>query len=112
MRLPQTSETDSAARLRAGERARASKRDEQIAGRLRQMPAKYRATYRRAVEGRSLRACVNAQCLECVCWQSREVTLCTDLGCPLYAVRPYRSAGTAQDGQFSGAESPTGGGCE
>ncbi len=80
-------------------------RDEQAAERLQHMPRKYRATYRRAIKGRSLRASVNSQCLECVCWQSREVALCTDLGCPLYAVRPYQDvSGTAQDGQFSGAE--------
>ena len=34
-------------------------RDDQIAERLRQMLPKYRATYKRAVEGRSLRACVS-----------------------------------------------------
>ena len=85
-------------------------RDEQIAERLRQMPAKYQATYHRAVKGRSLRACVNAQCLECCGWQSREVVACTDLACPLWSVRPYRSAGTAHGRQFSGAESTKQGG--
>ena len=82
-----------------------SEREAQIAERRSQMPRKYRAMYDRAVSGRSLRAAVNAQCLECVCWQSREVTLCTDLACPLYAVRPYRSSGNARDEGFSGAES-------
>lgn len=79
--------------------------EKQVAERLQQMPRKYRATYRRAVKGKSLRACINAQCLECVGWQSREVAGCTDLGCPLYAVRPYRSFGTGRDGRFNGAES-------
>lgn len=84
-------------------------RDEQIAERLGQMPAKYRATYRRAVKGKGLRACVNAQCLECCGWQSAEVARCTDLGCPLYAVRPYQDgSGSAQDGQFRGEEGPHG----
>lgn len=46
-----------------------------IAERRAEMPKKYRALYDRAVNGKSLRAAVNAQCLECVCWQSREVTL-------------------------------------
>ncbi len=66
-------------------------REEQIAKRLEQMPPKYRATYRRAVKGRSLRACINSQCLECCGWQRVEIALCTDLGCPLYAVRPYQA---------------------
>ncbi len=87
-------------------------REEQIAQRLEQMPKKYRATYRRAIEGRSLRACINSQCLECVAWQRLEVTECTDRGCPLYAVRPYRNSGTGQDGPFSGAESANEGGGE
>jgi len=81
--------------------------EQQIAERLRQMPSKYRATYRRAVKGSSLRACVNSQCLECCGWQSREVATCSDWGCPLYAVRPYQDGvGTGHDGQFTGAESP------
>jgi hypothetical protein len=74
-------------------------RDAAIAERLAQTPKKYRATYRRAVKGRSLRVCVNAQCLECCGWQSREVAVCTDKGCPLFAVRPYQDgSGNAQDG--------------
>lgn len=81
------------------------KRQEQIAERRKQMPRAYRATYNRAVKGRSLRAAVNAQCLECVCWQRKEVTLCTDLACPLYAVRPYQLPQNGHDGGFSGAES-------
>ena len=80
-------------------------RDEQIAERLRQMPSKYRAVYRRATEGRSLRACINAFCLECCMYQSQEVRLCTDCGCPLWAVRPYQGPGTALGGPFTGAES-------
>lgn len=79
-----------------------SGRDEQIAARLRQMPSKYRGTYRRAVQGKSLRACVNSQCLECCGWERAEVGACTDLGCPLWSVRPYRSSGNGQDGQFTG----------
>jgi hypothetical protein len=84
-------------------------REEQIVERLRQMPPKYRATYRRAVKGKSLRACVNAQCLDCCEWQTGEIAGCTDLGCPLYTVRPYQNgSGSGQDGQFSGAEGPKG----
>jgi len=80
-----------------------------IAERLRQMPSKYRATYRRAVKGRSLRACVNAFCQECCGWQSREVADCTDLGCPLYRVRPYQDdPGSGRDERFTGVEGPNG----
>jgi hypothetical protein len=83
-------------------------REQQAAERLRQMPPKYRATYRRAVAGKSLRACVNAQCLECCGWERAEVADCTDLGCPLWSVRPYRGSGTGQEGQFASVEAPSG----
>ena len=58
--------------------------------RLNQMPARYHATYRKAMSGRSLRAAVNAHCLECVAWEREEVRLCTAPGCPLYHYRPYQ----------------------
>jgi len=81
---------------------------EQIAQRRAQIPRAYRATYDRAIKGKSLRAAINAQCLECVCWQIDEIRRCTDLACPLYAVRPYQSHRSSQnprEGRFSGAES-------
>lgn len=81
-------------------------RDEQITERLGEMPRKYRKTYRRATEGKSLRACINAQCLECCVWQSREVATCTARACPLWAVRPHRhDSGNGRDGDFSVPES-------
>ena len=81
-------------------------RQQQIEERLDAMPRKYRATYKKAVSGKSLRAAINAQCLECVYWQSREVTMCTDLGCPLYAVRPYQdNSGNARQKGLIGAKS-------
>ena len=80
-------------------------RQEKIAIRHAQIPRAYRATYNRAVKGRSLRAAINAQCLECVCWQRKEVALCTDLACPLYAVRPYQLPQNGRDAGFSGVES-------
>ncbi len=64
-------------------------RQQAIADRLAQVPTKYQKLYLRAVEG-NRPAAVRSQCLECVGWQKLEVRLCTDLGCPLWAVRPYR----------------------
>lgn len=72
-------------------------REAQIAERRAQMPRAYRATYDRAVRGKSLRAAINAFCLECVCWQIREVRVCTDEACPLWVVRPYQDC--AQNGR-------------
>ena len=65
-------------------------RQEQIAERRNQMPRSYRACYDKAVSGKSLRASINSFCLECVCWQIEEIRKCTDLACPLFAVRPYQ----------------------
>ena len=84
-------------------------REAQITERRAQIPRKYRSLYDRAVRGRSLRACVNAQCLECVGWVSKEVTFCTDRACPLWTVRPYRDPGSGRDGHLIGAESRIGG---
>ncbi|MGA2091851.1 MAG: hypothetical protein ABSH16_00390 [Sedimentisphaerales bacterium] len=65
------------------------KRAEKITERLGNIPRAYRATYERAVDGKSLRASINSFCLECVGWQKEEIRNCSDLACPLYAVRPY-----------------------
>jgi hypothetical protein len=67
-----------------------AKRQAPIEERLAQIPDLYKSIYWRAVEGKSMRASVNAQCLECVGWVRAEVHLCTDLGCPLYSKRPYQ----------------------
>lgn len=81
-------------------------RQEKIAERRAQIPRSYRATYDRAVKGKSLRAAINAQCLECCMWQRKEVTLCTDLACPLFAVRPYQgSQEISQNGHEGGVMS-------
>ena len=61
-----------------------------IAKRRADMPKIYRATYDKAVSGKSLRAAVNAFCLECVMWQREEVRLCPSVACPLWEYRPYK----------------------
>ena len=63
-------------------------REEEIAERREQMPRAYRGIYDKAMSGRSRKAAMHAFCLECVCWQIKEVHSCTDLACPLYPYRP------------------------
>ena len=75
-----------------------SPRGHAIEAKLARMPANGRGTYRLAAEGRSLRAAVKAFCHGCVGWQRREVTPCTSLGCPLWAVRPFQRREEGQDG--------------
>jgi hypothetical protein len=57
---------------------------------LAQMPPIYRGGYLDALAGKSLRAAVNAHCLECVGWQREEVKRCTAYGCAMYGYRPYQ----------------------
>ena len=79
-------------------------RQKQIAERRAQMPRSYRACYDKAVSGKSLRAAINSFCLECVCWQIEEIRNCTDLGCPLFSLRPYQgSAQNAREGRSTRA---------
>lgn len=75
-----------------------TKRQQQIEQRRAQMPRSYRACYDKAVSGKSLRAATKSFCLECVCWQIEETRNCTDLACPLYAVRPYQLPQNADEG--------------
>jgi len=63
-------------------------REKQIAERRAQIPRAYRAIYKKAMAGKSRKAAMHAQCLECVGWQIKEVYLCTDKGCSLYPYRP------------------------
>ena len=56
----------------------------------------YRKNYRKAVSGKSLRAAVNAKCLDCMCWQANEVKLCPSMDCPLWSYRPYENRKKAE----------------
>ena len=40
----------------------------------------------------SMRCAINAKCFDCVCFQKREITLCTMYDCPLWNFRPYQNA--------------------
>ena len=84
-------------------------RTEQITERQSGIPKSYLKTYNKAVKGKSLRASINAQCQECCGYQVKEIRHCTDLACPLYAVRPYRSSQSARNEGFNGVESPKSG---
>jgi hypothetical protein len=53
-------------------------------------PIKYQNKLRKAYEGKSKVTALNAKCLDCSCYQVREVRECTVICCPLYEVRPYQ----------------------
>jgi len=70
-------------------RAKAEKR---ITRRRDDIPKPYRRTYDRALSGRSLKAAVKAQCLECMGWQREEVRACASYPCPLWPYRDYQES--------------------
>ena len=52
--------------------------------------------FKQAYTGKSLRAAINAHCLEC-CWFDRQaIRECTATQCGLWAVRPYQAKGGGQ----------------
>lgn len=46
--------------------------------------------FKRAYAGKSMRAAINAHCLECQGFQSSEVRRCPIFDCPLWELRPYQ----------------------
>lgn len=50
----------------------------------------YVKQYDKAMNKESMRAAVNAKCLDCCCWESAEVRKCPATDCPLYQYRPYQ----------------------
>jgi len=76
-------------------------RDVQITKRLKDMPTTCKGVYRKAVTHKSMRAAVNSQCLECVGYIRKEISVCSDLGCPLYSYRPFQKR-TGKDDTPSG----------
>jgi len=77
-------------------------RQEQIIRQRKQIPQVFRKVYDRAVKGKSLRASVNARCLDCCHWQRSAVRDCPALSCPLWAVRPYQIATESQKRPIEG----------
>ena len=70
-----------------------STRKAQIAKKLASMPEACRATYKRAMSGKSRLAGVTAHCQECFCYSEYRANVrdCTITTCPLWPYRPYRS---------------------
>ena len=69
------------------------KRRAAIERRAQDMPRRYRRPYIRAAAGTAApRRAIRAFCIQCVCYERKEVALCTSLACPLWAYRQRRSA--------------------
>ena len=85
------------------------KKDERIAKHRADMPRQFRKVYDVAMSGRSLRAAVNSQCIECMGYVFSEVKQCCSPQCPLFPYRPLRgvSYGISGVGQSSAESTKT-----
>jgi len=54
------------------------------------VPKKYRRAYDIAQTGKSLRAAINSQCIECMGYSFKEVINCCSPQCPLFKYRPLQ----------------------
>lgn len=69
-------------------------RDEVVKKRVAESGQLYRITMQKAFDGTcSPRSAIKAQCLICVGYDREAVTHCTGFSCPLWAFRPYQTAG-------------------
>lgn len=77
------------------------KAKQRIAKHRADMPRQFRRVYDIAMSGRSLRAAVNSQCIECMGYVLKEVRLCCSPQCPLFPYRPTQGAsyGVSQIGE-------------
>ena len=57
------------------------------------MPKAFRITHDKAMQGRSRKLAIFAQCWECLGWEIHPDTDCTSPECPLYPYRPYGKVG-------------------
>ena len=62
----------------------------ELVGKL--VPSKL-SQFERAYSGKSLRAAINANCLDCMAYSQTEVKRCRVLDCPIHSVRPYQAKG-------------------
>ena len=54
------------------------------------IPQIYQNVYRKAMQGKSLRAAINAKCQDCTNWQRKEIENCLVTTCSLFPYRPYQ----------------------
>lgn len=74
-------------------------REEQIAAQRKHIPDNCLKIYDKAMLGKSLRAAINARCIDCCGWNKAEVHKCPAMSCPLWLVRPFQRRQRPNDGQ-------------
>jgi len=61
---------------------------DRVAQQRAEMPRRFRASYDRAMSGKSRKAAMYSFCTQCCGWEIKEVFLCTSPECPLFPYRP------------------------
>jgi len=62
-----------------------------IRKRLNQIPEFLKTFFYKAMKNENSKTiAIKAKCLDCSCYQKKEVTLCPSIYCPLYKFRPYQ----------------------
>lgn len=69
-------------------------KEEQVQRRLANMKPDMRKTYLAAIARKGALKAIKAFCQECAGYERNEIGVCTDLGCPFYAYRPYQTKRT------------------
>ena len=67
--------------------AAANKKELARTRKLQDVPKRFHQLYRQAWGGKWRKSAIRAFCVECVCYESREVIRCTSPTCPLYEFR-------------------------
>lgn len=88
-RLPHPGQPEGALTMARAKRIARPLTDEQKE-RLHDVPTTMRGIFRRAFGTGSKPAVFKAKCLDCCCYQRKEVRLCTVAGCPIWPWRPFQ----------------------
>ena len=65
---------------------------------LEDLPISYRGIFSKSYDGSaSPRQAIKAMCLHCIGYERKEITECTNQGCPLWEYRPYQSQSGRED---------------
>jgi hypothetical protein len=75
--------------------------------RMEEIPERYLKVYKKAMSGKSKAAALKAKCLDCTCWQRKEIENCTVKDCPLYPYRPYGAPNPPRRGHFGARSAKT-----
>lgn len=72
----------------------------QEAGRIRKVRESLTSTIAKFGKG-SMKAAIKLKCLDCCCWQLKEIAVCSITECSLHSFRPYKRVEDTEDKKIS-----------